>query len=310
MKIAVTGAAGFVGTNVVAELSRLNLVRRIDHEDRLPERSSAQDLWPMRSGTLSLDVEQTIEAIEGAEVIVHLAANADVRSGWDHPERDIEANLMLTSALLAAMRATGIRRIVFASTGSVYHPVEQDHFHAHVEYCPVHATSLYAASKIASEQLIHAYAAAGFVDPTIMRFVSVLGPHYSHGHVIDFVRKVRAAAEGDGRMEIIGTGHQKKGYVHVADVSRAVTMAATRNYQGVYNVGTPDYATPIQCAGWVADALDLPRPALRPTNESWAGDNPNIVLDCGKLRDQGWRPQHTIEQAIKETALWVAGNPT
>lgn len=289
MRIAITGGAGFIGTNLAAALFGVGQsVTILDRHDML----SYMDHDPVHNATL----------LAGHDAVVHLAANADVRSGWEHPQLDLEQNTGLTCAVLAGMQMAGVRRLVFASTGSVYHPAAVGHYHH--ESCELQATSLYAASKIASEQYIHAYAAAGHIDPTIVRLVSVLGPHYSHGHVIDFVKKLKPAPNA---MEIIGSGFQHKGYVHARDVAEAIWLLLHLGVDGVgtYNVGTASYATPIECAGWVAEALGVPVPGLYPTMKSWPGDNPNIVLDCSKLRLLGWRPSRTIEEAIKETAQWI-----
>src|SRR5207344_2125057 len=128
-------------------------------------------------------------SMRGADVVYHMAANADVRFGLEHPRRDLEQNTIATFNVLEAMRANGVRRIAFSSTGSVYGeaaviPTPED------APFPVQ-TSLYGASKLAGEGLIAAYAAGFGFEGCIFRFVSILGERYTHGHVFDFYRSLR-----------------------------------------------------------------------------------------------------------------------
>lgn len=232
----------------------------------------------------------------GCNAVVHLAANADLRGGWNNPTVDITAGPVLTSLVLEAMRAQGIRRLVFASTGSVYRPSTSPL----LEVDPVYATSLYAASKIACEELIHAYVEAGHIDATILRFVSVLGPYYSHGLLVDFVKNAT-----EERLPVLAPGTSQKSYVHVSDVVNAVRTVLAEDATGTFNVGTNETATPLQIAGWTLEALGYldAQPVLE--GETWVGDNPVIKLNVRKLRHLGWEPAWTIEAAVKDTVSWL-----
>src|SRR5208337_2825838 len=122
------------------------------------------------------------------DTVFHLAANADVRFGLEHPSKDLNQNTIATFNVLEAMKANGIARVAFSSTGSVYGeaaviPTPED------APFPVQ-TSLYGASKLAGEGLIAAYCAAFGLQAWIFRFVSILGERYTHGHVVDFYRQL------------------------------------------------------------------------------------------------------------------------
>ena len=137
----------------------------------------------------TLDLPALTRAMAGCDVVFHLAANADVRFGTEHPRKDLEQNTIATFNVLEAMRANGIKRIAFSSTGSVYGE-------AHVFPTPEDApfpvqTSLYGASKLAGEGLIAAYCEGFGFEGCIFRFVSILGERYTHGHVFDFYRSLR-----------------------------------------------------------------------------------------------------------------------
>jgi len=192
VKILVTGGAGFIGSNLVDRcLQDGHEVRVIDNfsTGQLPFLSGHQDNPNFECVTGDLrDNDLVNSAVSGSDVVVHLAANADVRHGWEDPRRDVEQNLIVTQNVLEGMRQHDVRRIIFSSTGSVYGEATQFPI---PEGCPFPVqTSLYGASKVAAEGVISAYAEAGFIDAAIFRFVSILGPRYTHGHVIDFVRQL------------------------------------------------------------------------------------------------------------------------
>jgi len=272
VRIAVIGGNGFVGRNVMEGFDDCESVEQAE--------------WVAYG------------LPKGIDAVIHLAANADVRAGWNHPTKDQEYGPQLTQQILEEMRRKGVRRIIFASTGSVYHP----HDHNHFPDCPVHATSLYAASKIAAEQLIAAYASAGHVDATVLRFVSVLGPHYSHGLVKDFVEKLQADPT---QLPIIAPGTSNKSYVHVSDVVEAMRTVLDQSHPfTIYNVGTRETAQPRAIAKWVIDEMGLDCPVVL-EGETWVGDNPTIRLDTQGLRALGWRPKFTIEQAIRDTVRYL-----
>ena len=233
------------------------------------------------------DAARLPDLFGGARAVVHLAANADVRFGWESPRRDLEQNVIVTHNVLEGMRLAGVPRLLFSSTGSVYGecavvPTPED------APFPVQ-TSLYGASKAAAEGYVAAYAEAGLLQGTVFRFVSVLGPRYSHGHVIDFVRQLRA---DPSRLRILGDGRQRKSYMHVSDCVAAVVgqIEATSPFE-VFNLGVDGYCTVSDSAGWIAERLGLdPKLEYTGGDRGWIGDNPFIYLATGKARAAGWEP--------------------
>ena len=192
VKAFVTGAAGFIGSNLVDRLLAAgHEVTGFDNFStgflRFLEGAQANPRFRLMEGDL-LDLDAVKRAMTGADFVFHLAANADVRFGPDHPRRDLEQNTIVTWNVLEAMRAAGVRRIAFASTGSVYGEPE---IFPTPETAPFPVqTSLYGASKLAAEGMIAAYATAFGFQAYIFRFVSILGERYTHGHVLDFYRQL------------------------------------------------------------------------------------------------------------------------
>jgi UDP-glucose 4-epimerase len=179
------------------------------------------------------DLDALVEALTGCEEVYHLAANADVRFGPDHPRRDLDENTIGTFNVLEAMRRCGVSRIAFSSTGSVYGeaaviPTPED------APFPIQ-TSLYGASKLAGEGLIAAYAESFGFTARIFRFVSILGERYSHGHVFDFYKQLR---DDPARLRVLGNGKQRKSYLYIQDCIDAIriAMSAGGPRVAVYNL--------------------------------------------------------------------------
>ncbi len=254
-----------------------------------------------------LDLALLRQAMAGCEQVIHLAANADVRFGADHPRKDLEQNTIGTANVLEAMRENGVRRIAFASTGSVYgepeiFPTPED------APFPVQ-TSLYAASKLAAEGMIAAYCEAFGMRAWIFRFVSILGERYTHGHVLDFYRQL---LDHPDRLDVLGDGRQRKSYLYVQDCINAIlrAMAVADGKVNILNLGTDEYCQVRDSIDWISQYLGL-RPQLRYAGgeRGWVGDSPFIFLDCRRIRSLGWRPQLTIREAVIRTADFLRSNP-
>jgi UDP-glucose 4-epimerase len=253
-----------------------------------------------------LDTGAVAGSLRGCDTVFHLAANADVRHGAEHPRKDLEQNTIATSSVLEAMRLAGVSRIAFSSTGSVYGeaaviPTPED------APFPVQ-TSLYGASKLAAEGLISAYAEAFGFQAWIFRFVSILGERYTHGHVIDFYRQLR---EHPGELRVLGDGSQRKSYLYVHDCIDAIFTALDRA-QGkinILNLGTAEYCQVNDSIRWICEHLGL-SPEIRYTggDRGWVGDNPFIFLDCARMRALGWQPALGIREAVIRTVRHLQTN--
>jgi UDP-glucose 4-epimerase len=311
MNIVVTGGAGFIGSHLTIRLVRAGQrVRVVDNFSTGQERfldavRGAPNLEVVRCDIL--DLPSLTEAMEGAEFVYHLAANADVRFGLQHPRKDLDHNTIGTFHVLEAMRQVGARHIVFSSTGSIYgepsiHPTPED------APFPIQ-TSLYGASKLAGEGLIEAYCEGFGFQSWIFRFVSILGEHYSHGHVFDFYRKLRANPR---ELEVLGDGHQKKSYLYVHDCLDAIELAVRKAQDkvNIFNLGTDEYCEVNDSVRWICEALRV-QPVLRYTGgpRGWVGDSPFIYLDTRRIRALGWQPTLSIREAVLRTLRYLEANP-
>jgi UDP-glucose 4-epimerase len=306
----ITGAAGFIGSTLADRL--LAQGWRVTGFDNFStglaefvEPARRHPAFRMVEGDL-LDRAALERAVEGADIVFHLAANADVRRGTEHPERDLEQNTIGTFNVLEAMRKAGVKRIGFSSTGSIYgeHPLVPTPEDAPF---PIQ-TSLYGASKLAGEGLIQAYCEGFGLSAVIFRFVSVLGERYTHGHVFDFCRKLFVDPT---RLPVLGNGLQRKSYMHVADCIDAVLLAAERatGKVNIFNLGIDGSIEVRQSIAWICDELGLsPELVYAGGERGWIGDSPLIQLDTARITRLGWVPQIMIEDAIRRTVRWLAAN--
>ena len=311
MKAFVTGAAGFIGSNLVDSLLAAgHQVTGFDNLStgfrRFLEGAQADPRFRLVEGDL-LDPAAVTRAMAGADFVFHLAANADVRFGPLHPRRDLEQNTIATSNVLEAMRATSARRIAFSSTGSVYGEPE---IFPTPETAPFPVqTSLYGASKIGAEGMVAAYAAAFGFQAFIFRFVSILGERYTHGHVLDFYRQLQ---DHPHRLDVLGDGRQRKSYLYVQDCVDAILLAAERctDAVNIFNLGTDEYCEVNDSIRWISGHLGL-QPELRYAGgeRGWVGDSPFIFLDCARMRSLGWKPALSIQQGIIRTLEFLRQNP-
>lgn len=314
-KVFVTGAAGFIGSHLAERL--LAAGQTVVGWDNLST-GQREFLSAIPSGAGfqlvegdNLDLPALTKAMAGCDTIFHLAANADVRFGLEHPGKDLQQNTTATFNVLEAMRANNIKTLAFASTGSVYGeasviPSPEDH------PFPIQ-TSLYAASKLAGESLIQAYCEGFGFEGYIFRFVSILGERYTHGHVLDFYRQL---LQHPDHLKILGDGTQRKSYLYVHDCLSAMlhvmnlgTAAQAKHRVEVYNLGTDEYVRVNDSVRVICAHLGIkPRLEYSGGDRGWVGDNPFIFLDTKKIRATGWAPELTIDQSIVRTLDWLAGN--
>jgi UDP-glucose 4-epimerase len=307
----VTGAAGFIGSHLVDRLLGMGLqvVGWDNLTTGLPEfvEEARRDARFRFVQGDTLDAEGLTRAMAGCDFVFHLAANADVRFGTQHPRKDLEQNTIATFNVLEAMRTNQIRSIAFSSTGSIYG--EPDVFPT-PEGAPFPIqTSLYGASKLAGEGLLSAYAFGFGFEVHIFRFASILGERYTHGHVFDFYKKLLADPR---RIEVLGNGLQRKSYLYVHDCLDAMLRAIERSHEpvNIFNLGTDEYVTVDDSLGYICRALGFePERHYTGGDRGWIGDSPFILLDTTRIRSLGWAPTLTIREGILKTLAFLQGNP-
>lgn len=316
MKCLVTGAAGFIGSHLSdALILRGHQVVGFDNmstgQGIFLEKAKESSSFKLIAGDV-LDENLIASAMDGVDIVYHLAANADIRGGLQNPRVDLEQNTIATFNVLEAMRQRGVKRIVFASSAAALG--EPTQFPTPEDCAIPRQTSLYGASKMSGENLISAYCEGFGFEGYAFRFVSILGARYPHGHVFDFVNQLLVDPT---KLVILGDGTAQKSYLNIADCVTALlhicedvrpAKTGPKSFQ-VYHLGRPEFCKVRDSVRWICDELGL-SPALTfgTGQRGWVGDNPFVFLDVSKAMALGWTPERSIEASVRETAKWLFEN--
>lgn len=306
----VTGCAGFIGSHLVDRLLQAgHEVVGFDNfstgfaEFLIEAKQSPH--FKLVEGDL-LDKEAVKQAMQNADVVLHMAANADVRFGTHHPHKDLEQNAIATFHVLEAMRHHQVKKIAFASTGSIYGETAIIPTPEEAPF-PIQ-TSLYGASKLAAEGLIQAYCEGFNFQAYIFRFVSILGERYTHGHVFDFYKQLLKHPE---KLYVLGNGKQRKSYLYIQDCIDAIFFAMdnAKDRINIFNLGTDEFCEVNHSIHWICEHLkESPEKEYAGGERGWIGDNPFIFLDCKKIRNLGWKPALSIREGIIKTITFLQNN--
>ena len=308
-KVVVTGGAGFIGSHIVDRLVREGA--QVEVVDNLSTghleflEAAGPVITLHREDLLHKGTVSTI--LCGADAVFHFAANADVRGGVHNTQVDLEQNIIATHNVLEGCREHGVGLLVFASSATVYG--EPDRFPT-PEAAWYPQTSVYGASKLASEALIQAYSEYFGMQSFAFRFVSWIGERYTHGVVFDFIKKLLADPKS---LEILGDGNQKKSYLYVKDGVEGIFFAIRNSprTKNVLNLGHHDMLGVNQVAAIIIGEMGLQDVEYRYTGgvRGWLGDSPIVHLDTTLVRGLGWEPKTSIEEGIRRTARFLLDHP-
>jgi UDP-glucose 4-epimerase len=297
MKAVVTGGAGFIGSHVVD-----TLLDRGDHVVVIDSFATGRRENLRDGATLvERDIREDLrDAVAGAEVVFHLAAQADVGTSVERPEYDAEVNVLGTLRVLEAARAAGAH-VVFSSTGGAVYgetvrPAREDD--------PLTPLAPYGASKLAGEQYLATWNRLHGTGHVTLRFANVYGPRQlpklEGGVIAIFFNRVLAGE----KVTIFGDGEQTRDFVYVADVVAAM-LAAAEHRGGVFNVGTGIETSVNRLYSVMRDITGTDaEPEYAPAR---LGDLLRSTVDVTRAeRELGWRPERTLEAGLAESWAWTA----
>ncbi len=311
--IVVTGCAGFIGSHLTdALLAMGNHVIGVDNlsagrREFMEEAEGYPDFRFVQADLLNDDLKPIFK---GADGVMHMAANPDVRSGAKDTLSHYKQNIEVTYRVLEAMKETGVKDILFPSTSTVYG--ESTVIPTPESYGPLVPISVYGATKLACEALICSYAYSFDMNGVIFRFANVVGTRSTHNVLHDFTNKLRA---DPGRLEILGSEPgTTKSYVHVEDCVRGMVIGAeyARNKVEMFNLGSNDRMSVKDIADTVTEVMGLRGVRYEWTGgvqggRGWIGDVKNMLLSSDKLRSYGWEPTMNSSQAIKKAVREIVG---
>ncbi len=301
--ILITGGAGFIGSHLADRLLQESKVTVLDNfssgrREFLTPHLRNPDFEIVEADLL--DAGALERALEGKDFVFHLAANPDVRLGVEDTRVHLEQNVIATYNLLEAMRKTGVRRIAFTSTSTVYGeakvvPTPED-------YGPLMPISLYGASKLSCEALISSYCHTFEMQSWIFRFANIVGERGTHGVLVDFIRKLRINPK---ELEILGSGLQRKSYLEVKDCVAAMLHCIEHSHDetNIFNIGSCDSIDVTRIADIVAAQMGLSDVKYRYTGgidgRGWKGDVRVMLLSIEKINRLGWTPLCGSAEAIE-----------
>jgi UDP-glucose 4-epimerase len=303
MSILVTGGAGFIGSHLVDRLLETSQVTVFDNFSSGKREHIAHVLGHPRFALVEADLFDTgtlEEVMSGKDFVFHLAANPDVKLGAEDTKIHLQQNILATYSLLEAMRKTGVGKIAFTSTSTVYG--EASLVPTPENYGPLKPISLYGASKLACEALISSYCHTFDMQSWIFRFANIVGQRGTHGVLVDFINKLK---KNPAELEILGSGEQRKSYLDVRDCIDAMIYAVehSSDQTNIFNIGSNDAVDVTEIADVVVESMGLVGAKYRYTGgfdgRGWRGDVKVMQLSIDALVGLGWIPGHNSRESIK-----------
>jgi UDP-glucose 4-epimerase len=304
----IAGGAGFIGSHFTdrllagAEVKQVTLYDNFSSGREWHYAAHLRDpRFAVRRGDVK-DLASLRAAMDGHDVVIHLASNPDIARAATEPDIDFREGTYLTQNVVEAMRTTSAKRILYASGSGVYGDLGT--VEAKEDQGALLPISTYGASKLAGEALIASYCHMFGLSACVFRFGNVVGPRQTHGVGFDFVRRL---LREPGHLQILGDGSQSKSYIHVTDVVEAVLLAheASPKSFEAYNVATGDYITVREIAAVALQVLGLTPEGTRlvfgTENRGWKGDVPVVRLDVGRIQSLGWRCRRNTREALRDS---------
>ncbi|MBI1884972.1 MAG: NAD-dependent epimerase/dehydratase family protein [Chloroflexi bacterium] len=299
----VTGAAGFIGSHLVEGLLREGCTVTGFDNLRWGRRASIQHClddprFTFVQGDL-LDPQALAEAMRGHSLVFHLGASADVRSGTDDTRLDLENCTVATYNVLEAMRANGVKKIVFTSSGTIYGELGSQPIPESAG--PNLPISLYGAAKLACEALVSAYCHLFDIHAWIFRCGQIVGARMGRGVIRDLLDKLQ---RDPTELEVLGDGKQVKSYLLIEEWLEGVLYAyrnANHSQCQVFNMASESPLRVAEVARIIVQETGRKDVRIRYTGgeRGWPGDVPEIRFDMSKLRRLGWEPKHSSAEAVR-----------
>jgi len=306
-RVLLTGGAGFIGSHVLDLLAptgvHITVYDNLSHGKLayIESHLSLPNVTVVKADIL--DREKLIDTTRGHDLVWHLAANTDIINSHDHPERDLEDCAIGTFNVVEAMRRTGVRDILFASSGAVYGNIcaEQS---VTEDAGPLLPVSTYGAGKIASEAFISSFCHVYGLRGWMYRFGNVIGARMTHGVIYDFLNRLK---QDPTQLLVRGDGRQEKNYFLVEECIDGMLYGYANlpldedNPCVVLNLGTPTVSKVIDIAHLVVEEMGLPsaKVLIEGTRKAWPGDQPRVHFEVDRLAERGWTSRLDSDQSVR-----------
>lgn len=299
-KVAITGGAGFIGSNLAHELARDNTVVIVDNlsTGRIENIRGliAGEKVTFVQGSIS-DLQLLKQVFNDVDFVFHQAAIPSVPRSIENPLSTNEANITGTLNVLLAARDNNVKKVVFASSSSVYGdtPVLPK-----VETMTPNPRSPYALTKLAGEHYCQIFYQVYGLSTICLRYFNIYGPRQNpDSEYAAVVPKFISRILQNEPPVIYGDGNQTRDLTFVEDCIQANITAAESSATGVFNVGTGGNTT---INGLAEAIMKIIGKELSPLHqESRAGDVRDSLADIAKARDIGYEPRYSLEEGLRET---------
>ena len=293
----ITGGAGFIGSYIAEKLVENGTDTKVIDNLVTGKKENLSKCFDQDNFSfLEYDLGN-LDGIEDhlgdADILFHFAADPEVRTGYSKPEDSFEQNIVNTFNLLQKIKQSKIKKIVFASSSSVYGDAKI--IPTNEEYGPLSPISHYGASKLACEAMISSFCHNYNIEGVILRLANVIGLRGRHGLIWDLVHKLKINQD---ELELLGDGKQTKSFIHISDAIDGIFFSLN-NLQDkveVFNLGSEDSVEIMDVAKIVCKNMGLNEIKINLTGgvddgRGWKGDIKIAHLDITKLKNSGWIPK-------------------
>ncbi len=300
----ITGIAGFIGSHLAERIHSMGLeVLGLDNfSNGYIENVSTLEKskrFELTKGDI-LDIKGLSKVSKGVDMIFHFAAQSSVPKSTEDPVRDFEINVQGMLNVLECARKAGVKAVIFASSSTVYGdaalPTPEDH-----PFLPI---SNYGASKAAAEAYCSSYCSLYGLKTASLRYYNIFGPRSRKGVMFDLLKKIQKDRK---RLEVLGTGDQRKDYLYIDDAIDATLLVAEKGELAgeAYNVGSGESYSVKELVKKLLEILGLAGKTKQfYTGFSWHGDVQKTRANISKLRKLGWSPKIRFDQGVSTFVDW------
>ena len=293
----ITGGAGFIGSYIAEKLVENGTDTKVIDNLVTGKKENLSKCFDQDNFSF---LEYDLGNLDGIEnhlgdvdILFHFAADPEVRTGYSKPEDSFEQNIVNTFNLLQKIKQSKIKKIVFASSSSVYGDAKI--IPTNEEYGPLSPISHYGASKLACEAMVSSFCHNYNIEGVILRLANVIGLRGRHGLIWDLVHKLKINQD---ELELLGDGKQTKSFIHISDAIDGIFFSLN-NLQDkveVFNLGSEDSVEIMDVAKIVCKNMGLNEIKINLTGgvddgRGWKGDIKITHLDITKLKNLGWIPK-------------------